>query len=144
MSQNLIGIEDGYTRDGYLAGSDGRYEAIRFTYRPMLPNEVTQYERKCSNDTKGDTGDMGAAIVTKHLRSWSEVDDAEKPVPLEFNNVRRLHPFLLIAVENIIKGYIPSDRDPDKSTDKETEDAVASILGESPHGQRLTEEQGKN
>ena len=91
MSKNII--RDHHTRDGYLEPDPGRHEGMEFSFRPMLPEQVETVEAYVTANSQRDpvkTAHCVAGNVAKQLTAWSEVDDAGKPEPIHFENVRRL------------------------------------------------------
>ena len=137
-------IFDGYTRDGYVAPLERQHEGCAFKFRPML---LEQNEQVTSQVEKADSvkaAHIIAAAVSKHLVSWSESDKDGQPLPITFENVRRLHPVLLNKMRGIIGGYYPSDL-PQNAGEEEQNDYVAGLLAEtSAAGLTSLVEQQKN
>ena len=147
MSKNII--EDGYTREGYIEAWEGVHDEMDFTYRPMLPNEVTRLERALEKSTDGSHGDIIAGVLAKKLETWSEVDKDGEAILIDFKTVRRLPWLILATTSNIVKGTRASDLrksevDTDASEDNDT--IIDNILGTDPkpEGQKLLEAERKN
>lgn len=126
-------IDDGYTRDGYLAGRDGVYDPIRLKYRPQL-----HLDRAIMLAAQG-SGDAGAKsscaaiyrTIEKHVVSWDVVDSKGVPVPIRAASVARIVPEAVEAIVNLIAGFRASDPDPDQARKEADDDPlIREILGE--------------
>lgn len=132
MSRNIY--RDGQTRDGYIAAADRMHDELAFTYRPMLPEDVefTDEERRKLEPRK--SVQFLAAQITKHLVTWSEVDDDGKPMEVSLKNVLRLPHLLLTQAYLIVAGHLASDVDPAKGEAasaivSEADKIIASVAG---------------
>ncbi|MBT7069648.1 MAG: hypothetical protein HN975_02005 [Anaerolineae bacterium] len=143
MTCNLI--NDGYTKDAYIKPFDGVHDGMTFKYRPMLPNEVTRYESKIDKCPAGDQGNITAGVIAIKLVEWSEETKDKKPVPIDYDNVRKVPYDLLATMIGIIKGTRPCDEPPGKNSHDSYHSNADDICeeGDNP-GVRLLEEQGKN
>lgn len=132
MSKNIY--RDGQTRSGYIAAAERMHDELAFTYRPMLPEDVefTDEERRKLEPKK--SVQFLAAQITKHLVSWSEVDDDGKPMEVTLRNVLQLPHLLLTQAYLIIAGHLASDVDPTKgeaaaASVSEADRIIASVAG---------------
>lgn len=107
MSSNLI--RAGVTREGFIEPVEGLHDGLTFTYQPMLAEDVEELD-EVINKRPGKQGvqDM-AAVVAKHVKSWSEVDEKKQPVPINFDTTRALPYFLFFKLVGILKGRVPND-----------------------------------
>lgn len=106
-------IRDGMSQSGYIEALAGVHGELRFSYRPMLAEDVEAFEvyrdRHGTTDPKGTTVEM-SRLLADHLVSWSVSEDG-RPVPVSMDNVRRLRYRLLGRVYQIVAGLSGSDRD---------------------------------
>lgn len=128
MSRNIIPINDGYTRQGYIEAVPRLHDELVFEYRPMIPEEVEQLNAALDRTIPVQTIHRVAAAVLKHLKSWSEVDEEGKPVPLSFDAIRRLPYPMLSNVRRIIEGTMPSDLRPGAVPESEEFNEYAASL----------------
>lgn len=130
MSRNII--RDGHTRSGYLEADDGRYESMRFRFRPMLPEQVETVEAYVAANSQKDpvkTAHCVAGNVCKQLAEWSEVEPDGKPSVIHFENVRKLPFPVLNRMYRIIALLQASDKDPE-GTPEEAKDYVEALIEE--------------
>lgn len=128
MSRNIIPIRDGYTRAGYIEAVPRLHEELVFEYRPMIPEEVEQLNDALSRAQPTQVTHRVAAAVFTHLKSWSEVDESGKPVPLSFEAIRLLPYPMLSQLRRIIEGTMPSDLRPGAVPEsEEANEYVASL-----------------
>lgn len=111
MARNIL--RDGYTRTARINGRPGLYAGLKFTYRPMLDEEVSAVihrvgDKRAAGHFSVATGIKAAAIV-RHLKEWDETDEAGNPVPITGDHVRRLPPPLLGRLFDVISGFDPGD-----------------------------------
>lgn len=134
MSRNII--RDGQTKPGYMEAGDGRYEAMEFDFRPMLPETVETVEAFVALNSQKDpikTAHCVAGNVAKHLQTWSEVEEDGSPSPITFENVRRLPFPVLNRLYRIVAGLQASDLKPGASP-KETTDYVEELIAATTPG----------
>lgn len=136
MTSNVI--NDGYTRDGYIAPIEGIHEGLEFTYRPMLPGQVEDLDVAIGRKN-GDAGvTVMAAGIARQLVSWSEVSrDKKEPVVISHESVRRLPHPLLTSLHRIVTGIRASDPRPqaiqtDQSTSDYAKELDEVIAGKAP------------
>lgn len=136
MSRNII--RDGQTKPGYMEAGEGRYEAMEFEFRPMLPETVETVEAFVAINSQKDpvkTAHCVAGNVAKHLAVWSEVEEDGKPTPITFENVRKLPFPVLNRLYRIVALLQASDLKPGASP-KEASDYVADLIAETSLAER--------
>lgn len=139
MSKNVI--DDKYTRDGYIAPVERLHDELVFRYRPMLPEFVEDLEQSIEKKSPKDATLLVAKAVARQLIEWSELDASGKPLPFEFENVRRLPYLMLVRLRRIVTGQIASDLRPD-ATSAETSDYIKALeAGPQPGLQMLAADQ---
>ena len=92
------------------------YPSVRFTYRPMLPQDrlVVARHMADSNDPRKEETDAAATIKAQVI-DWNVRDREGKTVPLEVSHVLRLQPLLLERLFRIVMGEEAPDEDPQTS-----------------------------
>lgn len=147
MGSNVI--RDGQTRRGYIAAVEQFYDAVEFSYRPMLPEDVEAVEAEANKP--GTDPKKGARIIAaatqKHLVSWSEVEgEGKTPAPIDFETVRRLRYPVLLKLYRIVAGLQAGDPPPDPKTIHEKsygDQLLAEAEGKNP-GQEVLNQTAKN
>ncbi len=107
-----IFIDDGMTREGFVPASPRLHGALRFTYRPALPETRFIFLKAPDDGGKAYT-DRVVTLLEKHLVEWS-AKKGEQPVPILGNNLRRLHPGILTRVLDQVLGYAPAEQEDDE------------------------------
>lgn len=109
MSDYLI-VDDGYTRDGYIAAIEGLHGEIAFSFRPLTRDERDAVNVRIGKKAKGETTtDVMANVICRQVKDWSIAD----VVALEPGVVKRMHPALVDKLYLIVAGSIASDLRPD-------------------------------
>lgn len=97
-------IEDGYTRDGYIAAMPGIHPSLNFKFRPMLTQERSRLLQAASLRTDtGEQDEVNAKTIIDHIVSW----DAGQKCTAEL--LLKLQPAISTKLVNIIAGYQASD-----------------------------------
>jgi hypothetical protein len=118
-------IRDGFTRRSFIKEVPGLHGELRFSYRPMLPEQRNAVRRLVSGE-KGDKGDvLLRTAIAEHLVDWSATDDDGRSVKIGPEGVRRLPPALYDRLYLIVSGMDASDPEPDASDEEETGYAAA-------------------
>jgi hypothetical protein len=118
-------IRDGFTRAGFVKDVPGLHGELRFSYRPMLPEQRNAVRRLVSGE-KGDKGDvLLRTAIAEHLVDWSATDDEGKDIKVSSEGVRRLPPALYDRLYLIVSGMDASDPEPDATSEEETGYAAA-------------------
>lgn len=136
-------IADGFTRDGFIAEVDGLHEAVRFTYRPVLPMERVEHFAKMNGqpDDKAERATM--CVVAGKLSSWNVTDHNDKPVQISELNVGRIVPWNRLY--RIVFGLDASDLDPAWSEEQKLKEAelaaAASASGNAPGDEREAQDE---
>lgn len=110
-------VRDGFTQRGYIKAVEGLHGELRFTFRPMLPEDVEVLEafRDRYGVTSPDKARAKIAIETfKRLAGWSVMADG-KPLPLSEGNVRRMRMPLQSKLYHIVACLSATDIDPEWS-----------------------------
>jgi hypothetical protein len=87
-----------------------RWPAVTGHVRPALPKEVrAYYAKKVEAESAKDPGaaavDVQADLIARHVKAWSVVDGAGKPVPVTADVVARLPEPVFAQFERIVFGY---------------------------------------
>lgn len=147
MSKNVI--QDGYTKDGYIAAHERLHDELWFKYRPMYgggPGYFTSTVFR-SLDAGHQAAEEAKAIAT-NLVSWSEAGPNGQLLPITTENVFRLPVLVRQRLLNIIAGYDSSDLNPSKSVTPDKDEEIERMLkahqtGTAP-GMVALEEDSKN
>ena len=149
MSRNVI--QDGYTRDGYIAAVPRLHEELEFRYRPMWGGRPQVFASPTFRaQTPEVQAEMEAAAIVEHLVSWGEVDAKGASLPIDANHVKRLPVPMRQMLLNIIAGYVPSDIRPTEpveitvSSAEEARRLLHAIESGKTLGELAAEEDGKN
>lgn len=112
MSRNLI--RDNFTRQGYIEAAEGLHDELRFTYRPMLPEElelVELFRAQNGLDVKKTMRRMREEVAER-LKSWSEVDEKNDTIPITVDSLKLLPPKVWEKLWLIVTGQRSVDHDP--------------------------------
>jgi hypothetical protein len=101
-------IDDGYDYQGYIAERPGIHPALRFRYRPALPEEREEVTRHTGRSFILEVTDLLGGKLT----AWEIRDRQGKPRPVSGDTLRRVQPELLQAIIGIVLGWRASDPDP--------------------------------
>lgn len=113
-------IRDGFTRRGYVKEVPGLHGEMRFSFRPMLPEQRNAVRRIVSQE-KGDKADvLLRTAIAEHLVDWSAADEEGRDVKIGPEGVRRLPPSLYDRLYLIISGMDASDPEPDAGDEEES------------------------
>ncbi len=125
-------IRDGFTQPAYIAGVDRMHGPCRFSFRPMLPEEVAELDLYVAqNFTEPRKAKARIAKeCANRIVGWSEQVDG-KELPITELNLRRLRPTLLTKIYDVISGSVPSDEDPELKDASDTPFVELSSLTES-------------
>jgi hypothetical protein len=94
-------IDDGQTREGFVAAKAGLHGELKFQFRPALAEERFQFARE--NDADGRAYARRAAkLLEKHVTGWSS------QVALKLDHLLKLHPDVLNAMLDQVLGYSPA------------------------------------
>ncbi len=131
-------IRDGYTERGYIAGNDV-LPALRFKYRPMVPDDVADFMDKLSRLSGGDGERFVAGEIAPRVASWDLADEG-KPVPCTPETLLRIRKLYYQRLVSIVMGHEAGDVDPNWSKqDKEAamkQAADAKSNGTTPGAER--------
>jgi len=134
-------IDDGYDYPGFIAERPGIHPALRFRYRPALPEEreeVTRYQGRAFIVEVTD-------LLTTKVIGWEVRDRQGLPRPVASDTLRRLQPDLLQAMIGVVLGWRPNDPDPADAAQRveAKQDRTERAAGQAPGDARLLEA-GKN
>lgn len=126
---DLVGfINDGYTRQGYIAACDWHPE-LRFEYRPCTAAAADAISTKLTQlRTAGKSGDAPKATAEwalSRLKSWVLVDASGNTVPLTAANYQMQERHQEEKLFSILLGDRLSDPDPLKVSEPISEAAEA-------------------
>ena len=137
---SVISEDDGYTRTGYISAEKGIHGAHRFDYRPMLHSERLGYTEQMQGKPAKEAAQIMHAVLVKHVKKW------DVKAPLTVAGVSRVAPELIEHIYAIAAGRVPSDVDPQATTQQKSDmdaDLAALIAGTDP-GLAFEEGNAKN
>ena len=114
-------IDDGYTQAGFIAAREGMHDDLRFTYRPMLPEEVDKVQAVLEREDVAASHAAIRGVLLEKLKSWSD------ELPVTADSLRRLRPALWNRLYLIAAGRQPSDPDP-KATPDERDEWLQDVM----------------
>lgn len=125
-------LEDGYTAKGYLKAVPQLYPEVRFTYRPILPEQRAAFVEAVRKAKDGPGAERRtAAILAKHLLTWDVTDSKGDTVSITGDRILRLRWALydrLVAV--VLYGTEGGDVDPSwTDAEKDAADAADDLGG---------------
>ena len=137
--QNLI--TDGYTEAGYIAAKEGLHGALRFQFRPMLPEQVDEIGAILDQENVARSHAAIRGVLVRQLVSWSEKAD------ISAEALGQLRYALWNRIYLIVSGRQASDPDPEaplEQQDEWLEDVIeAGKTGRTP-GQARAERNAGN
>lgn len=146
---NLIPAGKAYSEPGYIDAVPGLYdEPLRFTFRPLLPEEQAEHFEKVQKLTgRAKQRRAEAHLISERIVKWDLKDghgDAVEPTAV---NVLSLKPVLMSRLYGVVSGLDASDINPEWSLSDKTavDDAeYASALTNKPASEVLLEGVEKN
>jgi hypothetical protein len=105
-------IEDGETRDGFVAPIPRLHDGARFKFRPTLSRERAIILDAMGNKSEPDGTDLAGAVLAERVQKWDVKRKNGDIVPLVPAHTVKIHPALLQSIYQIILGIQPSDPDP--------------------------------
>lgn len=105
-------IEDGQENRGYVEAIPRLYDAVRFTFRPMLPTERAVVMAQAEAGSEVDAVTNAAAVIAGRVIKWDAKRGSGDLVPLDPEHTIRLQPSLQLRIYQMILGNVPSDLDP--------------------------------
>ena len=109
---DAVFIDDGMTREGYVAAAPRLHGAVTFTFRPALPEALFSFAKAFDDSGKAYT-DRLCQLLEKHLVEW-DAKRGEQAVPAKAENLRRLHPTILTKMREQILGYTAAEQESDE------------------------------
>lgn len=98
-SINFTGfINDGYTRQAFVAKVDGIFDELKITYRPCTTEERAAHGDDIANQPLASANKRASALLAKHIKSWSihgVKADAAVMLKLNLNLFNRLYQIVL-------------------------------------------------
>jgi hypothetical protein len=126
-------IADGYTQPGYIQPVDRLHDAMRFRFRPVLIEERSRLSDLATTVSSAGYLRQMAALLAEKLVTWDVTDHLGNEVEVSAANLLRLQPELLLKLERIVLGVLPSDVDPRWSAEQinrlTDEEFVAATAG---------------
>lgn len=135
MSDDPTFIPDGYTRPGYIRRVPGLHGALRFTYRPLLPDERDALVRETGKRSAAEFGALTRKMLQKHVTEWDNKHEGQA-LPIDNETLRRLPPPMYTKLENIVSGYTPSDLEEAEQSPEAVDDFIASLEGDQSEADR--------
>ena len=124
-------VPDGYTEDGYISEFPNVHEAVRFKFRPALPEAVRVIMHRFDEKPAKQKGDNIDQTLMHHLVEWDLCDHEGNTLALAVENFRRIKKPLKDRLFNIVTCYDGGDSDDSKVTpDDETLDYTKLFAGE--------------
>lgn len=109
-------IEDGYTADGFIAEAPGLHGALKFKYRPMLPETRDRCQRAMADVAKGHK--ESREQIKRHLVEWDLKRNDGTDATITVDIIGRLQPLLQDKLYSIVAGNMPSDALPEEVAEK--------------------------
>ena len=131
MGKNII--HDGYTIDAYVREAPRLYQAMRFKFRPMLAESVSELGRRTEKAEGAQFMAIVAKVVSEQIVEWDETDAKGNPVPVSLETTRRLPYPLLFRLYGIVRMMEPHDEVP------QTEEAVDELMAAIANGGSIEE-----
>lgn len=120
-------INDGYTRDGYIATVDRLYGELRFKYRPFLAEEDATLADATRRLPANTVVLNYAKTMAQRIKEWNLLDSQGNAVPISAETVARLSPPLFHKLKGIVTGWEPSDEDPNAPNDAKLQSADTAL-----------------
>lgn len=139
-------IPDGYTEGGFIEGIKNVHEAVRFKYRPVLPEAVRALMHNYFEKTAKAQGDIVDETLKRQIVEWDLCDHSGEVLEVSINNLHRIKKPLKDRLFNIVTCFDGSDDDGEVSVndDEPQLDFDEILAGESDGKVNQTEEQAKN
>jgi len=106
-------IEIGFVQEGYISEDKGRHPACKFTFVPLLIEEVEEVDAMLRGETKNYSPGKQmvelARTVCSQLRSW-DIEGKE----ITHENLRRIRPAMLLKMYRQIANKDSIPESPDK------------------------------
>lgn len=115
-------IPDGYTEKAFIKGVPGLYQAVRFEYRPLLPDAVRAKTHSWNLISATEASKRINETIHKQVVSW-DLEHDDKALPVESKVVCRLKFNLLDRMFNIITQFDVGDEDPNAEIPQQEEDS---------------------
>jgi hypothetical protein len=110
-------IRDGLTQDGYISEVHGLHGELRFSFRPMLPEQVEKWEAYADRNAIKNAEDCRARlgrILSQQVVTWSLVGPDGAPDDITEINCRRLRTVLQQKLYRIIACIDATEFPPDE------------------------------
>lgn len=104
-------IRDGYTERGYIS-EDRVNPALRFKYRPLRPDDVSEFQEKLARQAGKAAERFVASTIAPQIVEWDLVDEDDKPVPVSPENFLCVRRRQYDRVCAIVLGHEAGDVDP--------------------------------
>lgn len=132
-----VPADDGYTFDGFLEGVEHQMPDIRFTYRPLISEERSEFIDALKGKKGRDQDREIAKKLSERIKSWDLKDGRGETLPITRDTVRRLQfPTFNRLSGIVIYGSQISDQDPkwdepdrDETHGKTADEALDANLG---------------
>lgn len=119
--------DDGYTEKGYIQAEPGLHGVLRFEYRPFLVDDRSRFMSSLENLSQDKQDLHVAQQLANRLQSWSLTGAKGEPVPVGLSAIRRLKPSIFYKLYSIVLGTLPSDIDPEWSSETLLENVQAEV-----------------
>lgn len=105
---------EGLVKKGHIEAIEGLWEGLDFTFRPLSTARAAAFFRESftSLPDEKQLNDQTSAIVDS-LKSWSEVDEKDQPLPINQITVKTLPLFMIRRLVNIVCLNSPTDKSGD-------------------------------
>jgi len=140
-------IADGYTQPGYVQPVARLHDALRFRFRPVLAEERSRLTDSAQSATATGYLRQVAALLAEKLVDWDIADPLGNEVEISPANVLRLHPELLLKLQQIVLGAVASDLDPrwpDEQINRLADEELAATAAGCSIGEARQRESEKN
>lgn len=117
-------IPDGYTQDCYISELTNIHEAVRFQFRPVLPESVRTLMHNFFEKSARIQGQIIDETLQRQLIRWDLCDHEGNPVELTVKNLQRIKKPLKDRLFNIVTCYEGGDTEIDTAGKDDTESEI--------------------
>lgn len=148
ITQARAFIPDGYTEGAYISEFSNVHEAVRFKFRPVLPEAVRALMHNYFDKTAKTQGDIVDQTLMRQLVEWDLCDHEGTTLQINIPNLRRIKKPLKDRLFNIVTGFDGSDTDENDTQVDQNDDSNLNfdelLSGDSDGVSNKMVEQAKN
>src|SRR5262245_30308487 len=114
-------ISDGFTESAFLKGVARLYDDVRFSYRPLLIDERSEFLDCTGKLSPAQRERETAKLMAGKLVSWDVTDRNGNALPANADNLLRLRPVLFQRLSFVVLGIEAPDEDPNGTPEEQAE-----------------------